>query len=276
MAKEKILITVKTYPNLSAKYDELVCTAGFREDGTWIRIFPIPFRKLEDGDKYHKYDWYIMDVTKNPKDQRPESYRPNLDVPFEHIGSLGTEGNWLKRKEIVLKNKHYTNMEQLIADAYDKDKFTSLAVFKPTEILDFIIEPDERVWNPEKLKAVIEKDKQTNLFKETGNPFKVVDKLPYKFSYKFKDETGKVRTLMIEDWETGMLYFNCLKKFDGYDREALACEQVRQKYFDDFAKTKDLYFFLGTSYKFHMQKAHNPFIIIGTFSPKRESQLALF
>ncbi|CAN5301166.1 hypothetical protein BH23BAC3_BH23BAC3_18800 [soil metagenome] len=27
--REKILITVKTYPTLSGKYDELVCTAGF-------------------------------------------------------------------------------------------------------------------------------------------------------------------------------------------------------------------------------------------------------
>ena len=31
-----VLITVKTYPTISVKYDELVCTAGFREDGSWI------------------------------------------------------------------------------------------------------------------------------------------------------------------------------------------------------------------------------------------------
>jgi hypothetical protein len=35
MPNTKILITVKTYPTLSEKYDELVCTAGFKEDGTW-------------------------------------------------------------------------------------------------------------------------------------------------------------------------------------------------------------------------------------------------
>ena len=45
MALAKVLITVKTYPTISAKYDELVCTAGFREDGTWVRIYPVPFRK---------------------------------------------------------------------------------------------------------------------------------------------------------------------------------------------------------------------------------------
>lgn len=35
MALTKVLIAVKTYPTLSSKYDELVCTAGFREDGAF-------------------------------------------------------------------------------------------------------------------------------------------------------------------------------------------------------------------------------------------------
>lgn len=34
MALTRILISVKTYPTLSTTYDELVCTAGFREDGS--------------------------------------------------------------------------------------------------------------------------------------------------------------------------------------------------------------------------------------------------
>ena len=32
MPLTKVLITVKTYPSLSAKYGELVCTAGFLEE----------------------------------------------------------------------------------------------------------------------------------------------------------------------------------------------------------------------------------------------------
>jgi len=31
--KQRILVTVKTYPTLSRKYGETVCTAGIREDG---------------------------------------------------------------------------------------------------------------------------------------------------------------------------------------------------------------------------------------------------
>lgn len=45
MTKTKVLITVKTYPTISKKYEELVCTAGFLEDGSWIRIYLFNFVK---------------------------------------------------------------------------------------------------------------------------------------------------------------------------------------------------------------------------------------
>ncbi len=43
MKKHRVLITVKTYPTLSGKYGETVCTAGVRQDGTWVRMYPVPF-----------------------------------------------------------------------------------------------------------------------------------------------------------------------------------------------------------------------------------------
>lgn len=52
MAKAKVLIAVKTYPTISEKYNELACTAGFREDGSWIRLYPIPFRLLDEEQQY--------------------------------------------------------------------------------------------------------------------------------------------------------------------------------------------------------------------------------
>ena len=55
--RQRILITVKTYPTLSRKYGETVCTAGLREDGTWVRLYPVPFRRLDQADRYSKYDW---------------------------------------------------------------------------------------------------------------------------------------------------------------------------------------------------------------------------
>jgi len=273
MALTKVLIAVKTYPTLAAKYDELVCTAGFLEDGSWIRIYPIPFRKLDYDIQYKKYDWIEIDLVRNTSDFRPESYRPvSINKPLQIIGHIGTEGNWRLRKEIVLK-KTYTDLNLLIADAKNAKKYTSLAVFKPKRIHNFIYEEVDREWDKDKLAKLNVRALQYKLFDKSDNPFEVVQKLPYKFSFVFSDISGKKRTLMIEDWETGQLYWNCLKTHDGNENKA--CEDVRKKYFDDFSKTKDLYLYLGTTRDFHLI-APNPFVIIGTFHPKKEDQLNLF
>jgi hypothetical protein len=273
MALTKVLIAVKTYPTLSNKYDELVCTAGFKEDGTWVRIYPIPFRKLEYDKRYGKYDWVEIDIERNTADFRLESFKPkSLDSDFKIIGQVGTNDSWRLRKEIVLQNVQI-NLTKLIAEAKDEKKYTSLAVFKPKEILDFTIEKSEREWDKKKLAKLKANAQQLNLFKNSENPFEVVQKLPYKFSFKFIDEDNRESTLMIEDWEIGALYWNSLKRHEG--NEVMACADVKKKYFEDFAKTKDLYLFLGTTREFHLI-APNPFVIIGTFHPKKITQTTLF
>lgn len=276
MALTKVLVAVKTYPTLSSKYDELVCTAGFLEDGSWIRIYPIPFRKLEYDKQYSKYDWIEVDIERNTSDFRLESHKPKyIENNFNKIGEIEPDGNtWTLRREIVLKNVH-TNMTDLIAQSKDKTKYTSLAVFKPKEVLDFIIEGVDREWDKKKLNILKANAQQLNLFKNSDNPFEVVRKLPYKFSYKFISDDGIERTMMIEDWEIGQLYWNCLKKYDGHDAEEKACADVKNKYFDDFAMKKDLHLFLGTTREFHLI-APNPFVIIGTFHPKKIVQNSLF
>lgn len=186
---------------------------------------------------------------------------------------MDTKRNWLLRKQIVFKNKIYTDIDELISEARNKDIMTSLAVFKPTEITDFTIEPVEREWDKKKLEKVIHR-RSTDLFaQEEEDLFEVVKKLPYKFSYVLLDCNGKKSKMMIEDWEIGQLYWNCLQKHDGNESKAVV--DVKKKYFDDFAKTKDLHLFLGTS-QLHHFTAKNPFMIIGTFHPKIEPQLSLF
>ena len=275
MALTKILIAVKTYPTLSSKYDELVCTAGFLEDGSWIRVYPVPFRKLEYDKQYSKYDWVEIDIEKNPSDFRAESFRPrSIESGFKFIDHIDTDKDqsWRRRKAMVLQHVH-TNMTELITLAKDESRYTSLAVFKPREILDFKIEKVEREWDKKKLDNLKAKAQQLNLFINSENPFEVVNKLPYKFSFKFTSDDGVERTMMIEDWEIGALYWNSLKRHEG--DEMKACADVQKKYFDDFAKTKDLYLFLGTTREFHLI-APNPFVIIGTFHPKKNNQISLF
>ena len=153
MALTKILITVKTYPAISTKYDELVCTAGFLEDGSWIRIYPIQFRNKPYTEQYKKYQCIELDVVKNNGDFRPESFRPvSIDSPVEPKEIIKPDGGaWDTRREFVL-NKVYTNLNTLITEAKDRAICTSLAVFKPTNVLDFLFEEEkEKVWSPKKL-----------------------------------------------------------------------------------------------------------------------------
>jgi hypothetical protein len=263
MAITKVLITVKAYPTLSAKYDELVCTAGVKENGDWIRIYPIPFRKKDYDERYRKYDWIEIDLIKNQEDFRPESYRPiSPDTKIKIVGHLDTKDNWQERKKYCLR-KVYDNLHDLIQEA--KNKNISLATFKPKEIIDFIAEPTKREWDRDKILKIQAKRRQLKLFEENlVEDFQIVKKLPYKFKYKFIDSQGKKSNMMIEDWEIGQLFWNCLARHNCNENKAI--EDVRKKYFDDFAKTKDIYFFLGTTHQFH-RISKNPFMIIGVFYP---------
>ena len=148
-----------------------------------------------------------------------------------------------------------------------------MATFKPTKIVDLCIQEVDREWDSEKLKVLKEKSKQGDLFSDTPEYFRVADKLPFKFSYKFSDEKGRLSTMMIEDWEIGALYWRCLKKHGG--DEGKAVEDVRSKYLVEFARNRDVYFFLGTTLKYDGW-AHNPFLIIGVFAPPIKLQQDLF
>jgi hypothetical protein len=271
LPKARVLITVKTYPLPSRSYTELVCTAGLLNGEKWIRMYPIPYRFLQDQQKYPKYSWIEMNLTRNTSDFRPESFSPKLgvDEPISVFEQIGTANEWAARKSYVLKEV-FTSMNELITLAKDPTQRKSLATLKPSRILDFVIEEDEREWKPEWQDQL----KQFNMFEphtQQGQK-KLVKKLPYKFSYRFFSEGDKEpRKMMIEDWEIGALFWNCLRNNDGDEQTALV--QVRQRYFDEFTE-KDLHLFVGTTKQYH-NVAPNPFVIIGVFYPPKTGQLSL-
>lgn len=271
MPRERVLITVKTYPTLSRKYGETVCTAGLREDGTWMRIYPVPFRRLNETEQYRKFDWVETDLVPSRSDPRPETHHP-VDcgqlLPTSH---MGTEEQWRERRKLVLgKAKVHDRLEPMIQGAWENR--LSLAVFKPTKIRGFIWEDEDREWDATKLARMRESTKQLEIFADEAwrQTFQVIPKVPYSFSYQFEDADGKKSTLQILDWECGQLYWKCLRD-TGDEDEALA--KVRAKYFGEFVQ-RDLYFFLGTTQQYHSW-ATNPWVIIGVFAPPHVNQLEL-
>lgn len=271
--KARILITVKTYPTLSRKYGETVCTAGIRPDGTWVRLYPVPFRRLDEQQQYKKYDWVDCRLVRNTSDPRPESFRPVDEAELVALDHIDTSNQWRERRRLMLETaKVYDRLDELIDAA--KANAISLAVFKPTRVLRLSWESEERNWDPSKLRQMREQYRQMDLFadNEWRKTFTVIPKLPYSFSYTFTDASGRESELQILDWEIGALYWNCLRNANGNEGQAL--RKVHQRYFDDFV-VKDLHFFLGTTQQFHFV-APNPWVIIGVFPIPRVQQLGLF
>jgi hypothetical protein len=276
MERKRVYITVKTYPTLSEKYDELVCTAGICEDGSWIRLYPLPFRKLESEQKYKKWQWVEVDVERNTSDFRPESYKViNIDS-LTVFPSDSIKPDWDERKRIIFRTeKAFTNKTEIITLTKTNPPSRTLLIFKPSQIVKFYAKPTEREWPKDKLELIKEKAKQLSFFQtqeELIKEFNVVDKLPYEFRYIFTDDEGIESDLMIEDWEIGALYLNCLKNAEG--DEGIALEKVKQKYWDEFLK-KDVYFFLGTRLRDQV-RSPNPFSIVGVFYPPVDQQGKLF
>jgi hypothetical protein len=272
MALERILITVKTYPTLSRKYGETVCTAAVREDASWVRIYPVPFRRLEEKQQYNKFDWLECDLIRSRKDPRPETRHPADPKQLVPAGHMGTADAWRDRRKLLLQNgRVYGSLDELIEGA--KANRLSLATFKPARILDFVWEDETREWDPGKLEEMRRQADQGELFAEDAwrKTFEVIPKLPYSFSYRFADADGRESEIQILDWETGALFWNCLRR---HRDEKVALAKVREKYLDEFAKS-DLHFFLGTTQQFHFV-APNPWVIVGVFPIPPEIQMKLF
>ena len=263
--EERILVTVKTYPTLSQKYGETVCTAGVREDGSWVRLYPVPFRRLHEQEHYRKYDWLTCRVIRNTKDLRPETFRPLDKSELRAVGHIGTGDQWRERRNILLeKARVWSRLEELIAAARE-DK-TSLAVFKPSQVMDFVWEPEEdREWEINKVRQMRKPIDQYDLFNDNTwrETFQIVPKLPYRFFYKFKDADGRVSRLRILDWELGALVWNCRRRAgDRESSEPEALAKVKEKYLNAFLST-DLHVFLGTTLEWHRRRSPNPWVVVG-------------
>ncbi len=112
-----ILIWGKTYPELSSRHIETVCTGGCLEDGRPIRLYPIDLRYLDKHKQYRLYDWIRVPIARNRKDPRPESYKARADSiqVLERVESDG-EG-WASRRQVIMRDPawHFGCLEDLKA-----------------------------------------------------------------------------------------------------------------------------------------------------------------
>src|ERR1700722_6885446 len=97
--RAKVLILCKTYPSPSASYVETSCVAAMEEGGRLLRLYPVPFRLLEDENQFRKWQWIEADIEKAKDDHRPESHRIRADT-IRCLGDpLPTTDSWARRRE---------------------------------------------------------------------------------------------------------------------------------------------------------------------------------
>lgn len=242
-----ILILCKTYPSPSAKHAETSCVAGIDESGSWIRLYPVPFRLIGDERQFKKWQWITARVEKAKKDHRPESHRVFVDTITCDPGILPTDNHWQARRPWLDRIPVFGDFAEL--EAARKSKGTTLGLLRPTRVLGLDITPaDKPDWTDEERKKLIQLQQQGELFDETdAKSLMTLRKLPYDFHYRYLCNTGNgglEYRHKIVDWEAGALYWKLLQRH-GKDWE----KPFRDKLERDLP-SKDLIFLMGTIHRF--------------------------
>lgn len=249
---KRVLVTVKAYPNPSKKYGEIICVAGIDIDsGKWVRLYPIPFRDLDEDKKFKKYTTIEVKAIKPRDDKRPESFRVDADS-IKKIDYFDTKDKWVRRAKIVMPVKEISMCGILRKNEKNR---TSLGMFKPKNI-DFICN-----------KAKTKDDKareacyaQLSFFNKRKNAIEVI---PFDFRYRFfchNEPLCPGHNYSIIDWEIGQAYRNWRHK---YKPEKLLLEKIEQRWLKIICSSKnDIYFFVG-----NMRRFPTKFMILGVFYP---------
>lgn len=266
--REKILIWAKTYPELSKKHLETVCTAGMLPSGKPLRLYPIPYRYLGGNDERFKlYQWITADIAKNLNDPRPESHK--IDCDSIEVGEFirTTQDEWGKRSEWMFKDPswQFESVDDLLKA--QKEKGTSIGVVAPREVTK--VEVVERSADEEKsfeqkfaeVKRIHEaKRQQIDMFEQAIPPeMKKLDSVKFRVqvSWLCKSPTCSGHRMQVLDWG--------LCELQRRDGDAKALERMQELCRLD---VYDLKFFLGNLFLYPAS-----FMIVGMWYPKRVPDL---
>lgn len=257
--RKQAFIVVRTYPTPAKQGLEVSCTAAITREGTWLRMFPVPYRLLESDKRFAKYQWIEVEVIK-AGDPRPESHK----IRPQSIRLLGdvvpTSRAWSARKKIV--DPLMSHCLCCLKEARDNYGYPTLGLFRPKKISKLLIKPQSTEWSPAQSAAL----SQGDLFADA--PEVELQKLPFLFMYEFwcDHATCKGHTLSCTDWEMGQSWRKWKQQY-GDNWEAA----FRRTYEQEFFNEKDLSFFVGTVH------AHpSEWIIVGLFYPPKFAPLPLF
>jgi hypothetical protein len=263
----KILILCKTYPSPSAKHVETSCVAGMTTDGRLLRLYPVPFRLMNDQSQFKKWQWIEADIEKSRDDHRPESHRIRADTIAVLGDPIPTTNSWSARRAqlaLIPPFQSFTALEHARA-AHD----VTLGLVPAGEVLSLEIKAARQPeWTEEERQKLIQQQVQGDLFADReAAALQTLRKLPFDFHYRFRSPTepaGHENRLKIVDWEAGALFWN-VQRIHGDDWQPA----FREK-FEKTLPASDLKFLLGTIHRFPDQ-----WLIVSVIYPPKQPQQSL-
>lgn len=240
----KILITVKAAPQPSAAYGDTVCVAGIRMrpgGPEWVRLYPIPFRSMEEYLRFRKYDLITVQVKPSGKDPRSESYIPDRST----ITTVGHLDGWKARHPYLSPLSSQWTMCGILGAQREARPYPSLAVIKPRKVSDLkvVLHPGWTAEQAEKLRVNLG---QEDLF---GSAPKVqlleAPRFEAKYSYYCEDSSCRGHNQGLLDWELVALERR-LKQLD----DVAAIGELRKRFFKEMcAPDRGPMFFVGNQLK---------------------------
>jgi len=226
LVKKKVFVVGKTYPNPSKKYRETTCIGGITDNKEWIRLYPVPFRHMNDTYKFRKYDWITVDA-KNDKDvwNRRESHKI-VYTTIKVVGHIdaGSDKNWIKRNAIVLPMID-ESIEKLIELRDTEHK--SIGMIKVTK------NNFNEIYTEEKdIESDVDKITFNTLQKTlNGGTLSPLEVIPFKFKLDFCccGENCNGHKISCFDWEMLQLFRSMRNKYNNVDT---AIDKVKEKILD--------------------------------------------
>lgn len=251
--EQRVLITVRTYPVPAEKGIEVSCTAAISESGNWIRLFPVPYRRLPKDKRFSKYQWIEVALKRARRDPRPESYHLNIET-IKLGQKLSPKRAWAERRGVLAPLMR----PSLCAIRKERDEysFPTLGIFRPATIKRLQIIKAATDWTPRQ-KAILA---QMSFEFETS-PRQPLEKIPFEFRYEFTchDSGCRGHRLSCTDWEMSEAYRKWRKEYgDHWERP------FRAKFERDMIQKCDTHFYVGTVH----QHPKN-WIIVGLFYPPK-------
>jgi hypothetical protein len=243
----RVLVLCKTYPSPSGRHVETSCVAGMEEGGRLIRLFPVPFRLVDDDKQFKKWQWIKVRIEKARNDHRPESHKVFVDTIVCEGQPLATKDDWAARREQLGKIAVYDDFAAL-EQARQAEQVT-LGLLRPSRIVGLEITASKNPdWSDEEKQKLIQDLKQEGLF-EAADAKKIatLKKVPFDFHYRYEcNVDGKTVEYRhkIADWEAGALYLNCRQRYGA------AWEAPFRAKLEKELPSSDLMFLMGTIHRF--------------------------